>query len=155
MARALFYHLTRSAPERTLAELVGRALGQGWRVMLRGTQAERLSWLDQKLWLDPEDGFLPHGMEGGPHDARQPLLIGQGAIANGAQGLMLIDGAETTVEEAAALERVWVLFDGADPSAVAGARGLWKRLTDGGIPAQYWSEETGKWAMKVEKGAPA
>lgn len=152
MPRALFYHITRSVPERTVADLIGRALGQGWRVMLRGTDPDRLAWIDQTLWLDPEDGFLPHGMEGGKHDARQPVLIGRGAIANGAQALMLIDAAETTPAEAAALERVWVLFDGADADSVAAARGLWKRLTDGGIPAQYWSEETGKWAMKVEKG---
>ncbi len=155
MPRALFYHLTRSPPEKTLADLIGRALGQGWRVMLRGTNAERLAWFDQTLWLDPEDGFLPHGMEGGAQDARQPVLIGQGPIANAAQALMLIGGAETTVAEAAGLERVWVLFDGADEAAVDAARGLWKRLTDGGIPAQYWSEKTGKWAMEAEKGTPS
>lgn len=132
-----------------MALLARRAMGQGWRVMLRGTAEPRLRWFDDWFWTEPEDGFLPHGMEGGPHPSRQPLLIGQGAIANGAQVLMLIDGAETTPDEAAGLERVWVLFgeDGAE-----GARVLWKRLTDGGIPAQYWSEKSGKWAMEAERG---
>lgn len=153
MSRALFYHITRSAPEDTVALLVGRALAQGWRVMLRGTDPARLRWFDDWFWARPEDGFLPHGLQGGPHDARQPLLIGTGAAVNGAQALMLIDGAETTPEEAASLERVWVLFDGADTAAVDRARDLWKRLTEGGLPAQYWSEKTGKWAMEAEKGA--
>lgn len=151
MGRALFYHITRSAPEATVALLVARALGQGWRVMLRGTDERRLRFFDDRFWSEPEDGFVPHGMEGGPADARQPLLIGRGPVANRAQALMLIDGAETTVEEAAALERVWVLFDGADAAALAGARALWTRLTDGGVPAQYWSETSGKWAMEVER----
>jgi DNA polymerase-3 subunit chi len=152
VARALFYHVTRSAPEATLALLVGRAMGQGWRVMIRGTDEARLRWFDDWLWREPEDGFLPHGMQGSPDDARQPVLLGTGPVGNAAQGLLLIDGAGTTAEEAAALERVWVLFDGADAAAVAGARGLWKRLTDGGVAAQYWSEKTGKWAMEAEKG---
>ncbi len=152
MARALFYHITRSAPEATVALLAGRALGQGWRVMLRGTDEGRLRWFDDWFWAEPEDGFLPHGLEGGPDDARQPLLLGTGPLRNAPQGLMLIDGAGTTPEEARGLERVWVLFDGADEGAVAGARALWKRLTDGGIPAQYWSEETGRWQMRTERG---
>jgi DNA polymerase-3 subunit chi len=79
------------------------------------------------------------------------VLIGTGAAVNGAQALMLVDGAVASVNEAMAMERVWLLFEGADPAAVEGARGEWRRLTDAGIPAQYWSDDGGRWAMKTEK----
>lgn len=148
----MFYHLTRSAPEETLAMLLPRALGQGWRVMIRGGDRAALERLDARLWLDEANPFLPHGMEGGRHDAHQPVLIGQGPIANGAQGLFLLDGAETTVEEARPLERVWLLFDGADGAQLAAARAKWKSLTEAGLAAQYWSEESGRWEKKAEKG---
>lgn len=151
MALALFYHLTRSPAERTVSMLLTRAAEQGWPVLLRAPDPGRLDWWDQKLWLDPEDGFLPHGLAGGPHDAQQPVLLGTGAAANGARALMLIEGAATDPAEAAAMERVWVVFDGADAAALDWARGLWRQLTGGGIAAQYWAEDGGRWAMKRER----
>lgn len=147
----MFYHLTRSTPQETMATILPRALSAGWKVMLRGTDAATLQALDTALWLNPEDSFLPHGMAGGPHDADQPILLGQGAITNAAEGLMLIDGAETTPAEAEAFQRVWVLFDGADDVALNGARRLWTTLTAAGLAAQYWSEDGGRWEKKTEK----
>ncbi|MDG1282727.1 MAG: DNA polymerase III subunit chi [Pseudorhodobacter sp.] len=155
MAVVMFYHITRSSLEQTAANLLTRALGAGWPVMLRGTEAEKLDQLDQALWLGPEDGFLPHGREGGPHDALQPILLGTGPIANQARALMMIDGATFTPQEAASLERVWVLFDGLDEAAVAKARTQWKAATAAGLSAQYWSEEDGSWAKKAEATPPA
>ncbi len=148
---AMFYHLTRSSPDATLQTLLPRALSAGWRVMIRGSDAAALERLDAALWLEPDDGFLPHGLEGGPHDADQPILLGQGRAVNGAKALALIDGAGVEVAEAQGLERVWAIFDGGDPDAVAQARGLWTRLTTGGVSAQYWSEESGRWEKKAEK----
>ncbi|MEF3047398.1 DNA polymerase III subunit chi [Pseudotabrizicola sp. L79] len=152
MGIVMFYHLTRSGSEQTLRLLLDRALGQGWRIMIRSGEAAQLNRLDERLWLHPEDGFVPHGIEGGPHDADQPVLLGQGPVRNGARGLMLLDGADTTLDEARDLERVWVIFDGADPDRLGAARALWKRVTDAGLAAQYWSEESGRWEKKAEKG---
>ena len=152
MGVVMFYHLTRSAPEETLATLVPRALHQGWRVMIRGTDRAALERLDARFWQDEAQPFLPHGLEGGKHDVLQPVLLGQGAIGNAAQGLFLIDGAETTAEEARKLERVWLLFDGMDGVQLAAARAKWKALTEAGLAAQYWSEESGRWEKKAEKG---
>ena len=148
----LFYHITQSSVEVTARTLLEKALGAGWRVMLRGGDPARLDWLDQWLWLNPEDGFLPHGLAGGPQDPDQPVLLGTGPIVNDAKGLMLVDGAVPLAGEAAALERVWVLFDGQNEAAVHAARGLWKAIVAENLPAQYWSEETGRWVMKTASG---
>ena len=69
MGAAYFYHLTRRPLEATLPLLLEKALAAGWRVAVRGVDAARLDRLDARLWLGPEDGFLPHGRAGGPHDA--------------------------------------------------------------------------------------
>lgn len=146
----MFYHLMRSDAETVLDMLLPRALAAGWPVMVRGTDDSALDRLDSRLWLQPEDSFLPHGREGGVEDARQPVLIGRGAAVNAARAVALIDGAEPLPGEEA-MERLWVLFDGHDPAALAAARGLWTRLTAAGMAAQYWSEESGRWQMKAEK----
>jgi DNA polymerase III subunit chi len=148
---ALFYHLTRSTQDDLIHTLLTRALAQGWRVMVRGRDDAALARLDTRLWTVPEDGFLPHGLAGGPHDADQPVLLGQGDAVNAAQGVILIDGAVATPTEANALSRLWVVFDGADDAAVTQARALWRALTEAGVAAEYWSEDSGKWIRTAEK----
>ena len=150
MGAAYFYHLTRTPLEATLPMLIGKAMGAGWRVAVRGVSAERMEWLDEKLWLGPEEGFLPHGVAGGEFDADQPVLLTTGAASNGAVCVMAVDGAEVAAEEVQALERVCILFDGNDPEAVETARGQWRSLTEAGCSAQYWSQESGSWRKKAE-----
>lgn len=148
MGNALFYHLTRSPAEVLLPVLIGKSLAAGWHVELRGTDASRMDRLDRHLWGG--DGFLPHGIAGGPHDARQPVLLtlaGQGA-ANAPACLMAVDGADVAPAEVAGLERACIIFDGGDGEATARARDQWRLLTGAGVAAEYWSEEGGRWERK-------
>lgn len=152
MGAALFYHLTRSPAESLLPALIDKALAAGWRVELRGTDAGRMERFDQLLWQ--REGFLPHGRAGGPHDARQPVLLtlaGE-AAANGAACLIAVDGAPVEPAECAAAERTCLVFDGSDPAAAEAARGRWRALTGAGIAAEYWSEEGGGWSRKATAG---
>ncbi|WP_299404437.1 DNA polymerase III subunit chi [uncultured Roseobacter sp.] len=151
MGTALFYHLTRRPMEETLAMLLGKATGAGMRVVVRGTDLGRMGWLDEKLWLGADDGFLPHGLAGGDHDALQPVLLTTTPeTPNAATCLMTVDGAVVSAEDVAAMDRVCVLFDGNDTQALDGARAQWKALKDAGAKAQYWSEETGRWEKMAE-----
>ncbi|MGI9368860.1 MAG: DNA polymerase III subunit chi [Ruegeria sp.] len=151
MGAVYFYHLTRQPLEQTLPVLLDKARQAGWRIAVRGTDAARLDWLDEKLWLGPEDGFLPHGRAGGPYDADQPVLLTSDMqAANDPSCVMALDGANVEPEEVNALDRVCILFDGNDDSAVQHARGQWKVLTGAGCSAQYWSEESGRWEKKAE-----
>lgn len=154
--RAVFYHLTRSGLFDTVLMILQRAYKAGWPVLLRAPDPQRIAALDAGLWTGgaPKD-FLPHGLQGAPDEDQQPILLGMGALPARARGLMLLDGAQTTAEEAALLERVWVLFDGADQDQLTRARALWSALTSGGMAAQYWSDEDGQWALKVERPAAA
>lgn len=153
MGAVYFYHLTRSALDQALPLLLERAMGAGWRVAVRAGDPARLDWLDQRLWLGAEEGFLAHGRAGGPHDDLQPVLLIPGGLPDGFACLMVIDGAEVAAAEVLATERACILFDGNDPAAVDRARGQWKVLTSAGLAAQYWSEEGGRWEKKAESPA--
>lgn len=147
MGNAVFYHLTRSTPETLVPSLIAKSRQAGWRVELRGTHADRMARLDELLWQG--EGFLPHGLAGGPHDALQPVLLtvaGQGAAATDC--LIAIDGAGVDPAECTAAQRVCIVFDGNDESALDIARGQWRTLTGAGVPAEYWSEAGGRWEKK-------
>lgn len=150
MGEARFFHLIHSSAEFVVRENATRAMAMGWNVVVRGTQAQTLAHLDERLWLQPEDSFLPHGVAGGEHDADQPMLLTTGAdIPNGAQAIFALDGAEVSPDEIARMERVWILFDGNDPQALDVARNQWRALTGAGVIAEYWSEASGRWQMQT------
>ncbi|NRB00775.1 MAG: DNA polymerase III subunit chi [Rhodobacteraceae bacterium] len=149
MGAVYFYHLTREPLDRVLPMLLERSLAQGWRVAVRGTDRGQLERLDEQLWLD--EGFLPHGLAGGAHDADQPVLLTtEDATPNAPACLMSVSGANVSPDEVKSLDRVCIVFDGNDDAATEFARGQWKSLTDAGVEAQYWSQETGRWTMKAQ-----
>ncbi|MBD3663387.1 DNA polymerase III subunit chi [Sulfitobacter sp. TSTF-M16] len=151
MGAAFFYHLTRRPLAETLMMLASKSRANGWTVVVRGQDMAQMQALDVALWRGPDDGFLPHGLAGGPHDADQPILLTTSAAApNAPDCLMSVGGAEITAEEVAAHERVCILFDGNDEAALEGARAQWRVLKDAGASAQYWSEESGSWEKKAE-----
>lgn len=152
MGSALFYHLTRSPADRLLPQLIAKARAAGWRIELRGADPRRLDQIDDQLWQ--AEGFIAHGRAGGPHDARQPILLTLGGrdddnpAARTAPCLIALDGAPVPAGDAAHRERVLILFDGNDPAALDQARGQWRDLTAAGIAAEYWSEASGRWERK-------
>jgi len=153
VAVARFYHLTRDPPEALLPVLIGKALEIGLRVVLRGANPERITALDQHLWMG--DGFLPHGIRGGAQDADQPVLLVPDAtpladLPGPAAGcLVTLDGAGVSTPEAQAVDRLCVVFDGTDETAVAAARQQWRDLTGAGVQAEYWSRDSGRWECKA------
>ena len=152
MGAAFFYHLTQTPLENTLPMLIAKSREKGWRIEVRGQDADRMAQLDVALWRGPDDSFAPHGIAGGSHDADQPVLLTTGAgAANAPACLMAVHGAAVTADEVSALARTCILFDGLDADAVAHARTQWKALTDAGCAAQYWAQDGGRWAMKAQK----
>jgi len=150
MGEVYFYHLTETPLEGALPMILGRARERGWLIEVRGRDAARIEALDLALWAKPDDGFLPHGIAGGPHDADQPILLTTAAASPARACVMSVDGADVSADEVAQAERACILFDGADGAALSRARDQWKALTSDGCAAQYWAQDGGRWTKKAE-----
>lgn len=151
MAEVFFYHLTQTPLEVTLRLLLEKSRAAGWRVALRAQSDALLDQLDRALWAGPDESFLAHGRDGGAHDADQPILLTLSqSAANQPDCLVTVEGAPIAPEEVAGLKRAMILFDGHNATALQTARAQWKALTEAGVKAKYWSEETGRWEMKAE-----
>ena len=151
MTEVRFYHLTQSPLENTLPGLLTKSLERGWRVIVQGGNAARLSFLDTHLWSFSEASFLPHGLEG--EGATQPIwLTTSDSNPNDAGVLMLIDGARAKPERMRGFDLITIFFDGADQGAVAQAREDWKAVTEAGLAAVYWAQENGSWVQKAKSG---
>ena len=150
MTEVLFYHLQRQPLERVLPTLLERSLDRGWRVVVQAASDERVEALDAHLWTYRDDTFLPHGTVREADAAEQPVLITTGDHnPNRAQVRFLIDGAGVPAD-AAAYERIVLLFDGEDEDAVASARARWSEVKAQGFEATYWQpDEQGRWVKKA------
>ena len=150
MTEILFYHLQRQPLEMVLPTLVEKSVVRGWRVVIEVPDRERLAALDDHLWTYRDESFLAHGTDADPDAATQPVVLtGTAGNPNGAQVRFLVDGAGLG-EDAAAYDRIVLLFDGNDDAALAFARNQWRLAREQGHTVTYWQQdERGRWDKKA------
>ena len=150
MTEVLFYHLQRQPLERVLPSLLERSLERGWRVVVQASSDERVEALDSHLWTYRDDNFLPHGTAKEGDATEHPILLTTAEHnPNGAKVRFLIDGAPVPAD-AAAYDRIVLIFDGEDEDAVAAARTRWNEVKAQGFDATYWQpDEQGRWVKKA------
>ncbi len=62
---------------------------------------------------------------------------------NGAQALFIVDGAD--IGELDGWTRCFIIFDGQDDQALAGARERWRTLKATGADLAYWKQTDDGW----------
>jgi DNA polymerase-3 subunit chi len=149
VSEVLFYHLLRQPIERVLPALLEKSIERGWRVIVQAASEERIEALDAHLWTYRDDSFLPHGSWHEPHPSEQPILLTvHDDNLNRATARFLLDGAPFPAD-AAAYERIVLIFDGEDPEAVETARARWNEAKQAGLAVTYWQpDEQGRWQRK-------
>jgi DNA polymerase-3 subunit chi len=143
--RVDFYQLNRDPAEVALAQLAAKTLEAGERLLVVSDDDSQLARIGEALWARKE-AFLAHGLAGGDHDARQPILLSRDVtVANGARFVALADGQWREVGNGFA--RVLYLFD---DGTLKAARDCWRALKDReGLARHFWRQEAGRW---VEAG---
>ncbi|WP_324826868.1 DNA polymerase III subunit chi [Qipengyuania zhejiangensis] len=138
-----FYQLSRDPVDETVARLARKVMQAGERlVVVSGDDAQR-ALLSKALWSQGGAAFLANGAAGGPHDARQPILVSPVCDApNDARMAIIADGVWR--DEARGFDRVMLLFD---PAGRAGAVDLWRRFdADEAIDNRIFKQsENGGW----------
>ena len=150
MTEILFYHLHRQPLERVLPTLLEKSLERGWRVVVQAASEERVDALDAHLWTFRDESFLPHGTARDAEAREQPIVLTvDDDNPNGATVRFLLDGAGVPAD-AAAYQRIVLLFDGEDPDALAAARTRWSEAKAGGFDVTYWQpDQDGRWQRKA------
>jgi DNA polymerase III subunit chi len=145
MAEVWFYHLERKSVDDELPGLLQRGLERGVRMAVVTSTPERVKELSQKLWGVEDTAFIPHGFEGEPRPAAQPIyLSADGMVPNSAGFRFYIDG--TAPDALTDIERASIMFEGRDETAVELARDLWRRFKAEAAPIRYWKQdEDGRW----------
>ncbi|MBF0159031.1 MAG: DNA polymerase III subunit chi, partial [Magnetococcales bacterium] len=104
--------------------------------------------LDDLLWRQPHNGFLPHGLCGGRHDRRQPILIGTSVNdSNGATHLI-----SAVTQPIDAPDRFDMLLDFVHPNdaeQMQQSRQRYRYYRQQGYVMEYWrQDDSGAWGLK-------
>ena len=152
MSQVYFYQTTAQDAFGLIRGLLRRSLSADWRVAVRAGTAAALAKLDADLWRFPEDEFLPHGLEGGPFDEEQPILLTMAPEpSNRAQAMLLFDCAETGKTEIERCQRISIVFRGDCPDELNLARSQWAEISMSGVAARFWENQDGKWVQMAER----
>ena len=119
-------------------------------MVVQAASEERIEALDAHLWTWRDDAFLPHGTWREPDAPEQPVLLTpNGENPNRAAVRFLVEGAEWPAD-AAAYQRLVLLFDGDDPDALTAARERWVKVKNDGFEVTYWqADENGRWQRQA------
>lgn len=140
--RVDFYQLSRDPAEAVVPQIARNTLKAGERLLVVSDDDGQLARISEALWSKLPDSFLAHGFSGGPHEARQPILLSdRPEPVNGARFLAIADGIWR--EGDPQLERTFYLFDEA---TLQQARDCWRAL-DGreALDRRFWKQQGGKW----------
>jgi DNA polymerase-3 subunit chi len=140
-----FYQLAGTPPEQVIASIADKVLAADGRLIVYSEDELLLARLDRMLWDQGPTSFLPHGLAGGAHDSRQPILLSTSPDApNLARNMLIADGIWR--DSALSYDRGFFLFDQA---TLEDARLAWKLLAGReGVERRYWAHEGGKWVKK-------
>lgn len=140
--RVDFYQLGDELPERAIPQLAAKVLDAGERLLVISDDAAQLDSIARALWAQGGEDFLANGMAGGPHDARQPILLSSTCdAANGARLAMIADGRWR--DGADGFQRVLFVFG---DDVIDSARACWRMLGErDGIERHFKKREGGRW----------
>ena len=148
MSEIWFYHLETQPLERALPALLEKTLERGWRAVVETSSIERATAIDALLWTYRDDSFLPHGLAGDEADPDQPVLITtEEGNPHAADVRFFVDRA--VPRSGVGYERIFFLFSGHDPDAVAEARTAWKQLQETNTLAYWQQDGSGRWVKKA------
>ena len=141
-----FYQLGSTSPEQVIASIAEKLLAQESRLLLVAEDEGLLARLDRLLWDQGRTSFIPHGVAGGPDDARQPVLLATSPDApNRARNMLIADGQWR--DAALTYDRAFFLFDS---DTLEAARLAWKLLAGReGVERRYWAETDGRWKQRA------
>ena len=142
-----FHHLERRRLDSALPDMLEAALAEGRSVVVQTQSVEARDALNERLWTYRDDSFLAHGGPGDGDPATQPIFLTETDEApNGASLRVLLNPADAERFLQSPCERVIVLFEARDETAMAEARTAWKTLAARGATMSYWKEgDDGGW----------
>ena len=149
MSQIDFYHLTQSDVETALVMLAQKSLLAGKTVLVQCPRPAAEA-IDDALWVQEPDSWIPHGLDDAPGRDKAPVWISSDSTDKTmtADFLFLLHGAER--DDMRRFARVFNIFDGRSEAQVGQARSQWQSWREeNGAEMRYFAQnDDGKWEQR-------
>ena len=149
MPQVDFYHLTQSTLDEALVMLVKKCQVAGKKVLIQCPRPAAEA-IDDALWTNDPESWLPHGLDDAPGADRAGIWINSAPDGNqvSAEFLFLLHGAERP--DMSRFERVFNLFDGRSEAQITQAREQWRnwKASDDLTMRYFAQDDAGKWEKR-------
>ena len=108
MARIGFYHLIRQNLDQALPKLLDKAIQSGARVVVLAGSSERITELDERLWVYEDESWLPHGRAGDANADLQPIWLTDAEENPNNANILVLGGRVIDATAARAMVTAWL-----------------------------------------------
>lgn len=142
-----FYQLSSTSLEKALVDIVNKAWKKGTKLCLMAHDPNHAQWLDDLLWRQPNDVFLPHGLWNGLDPERQPILISPEPDQRNGATLILL-ATPKLLRNPEKFDLVIDFVNGKSPNDLAASRQRYRHYRDLGCTMEYWAQSLQGWQKK-------
>jgi DNA polymerase-3 subunit chi len=146
MTEMRFYHLQQDTTTKAVPEILGKAVGQGLKILVKLPDEARCQFYDDLLWRFQSDSFLPHGMAGDKFGEAHPIWLDiKNDPPNAATMAMVVEEADMPPLDK--FDMVCLIFDSENQHRLDRARSLWAEYkTHPELTLTYWKQQdNGSW----------
>ena len=112
------------------------------------TDQETVEVVDDFLWANREDSFIPHSTKKSGEKSIYPILITT-SIDEGYEHNVLLALNGVLIEEKnwQSFSKIYYFFDNEDNNEKENARSMWKSFSSLNVECKYWINEGNKWVI--------
>tara|TARA_B100001057_G_scaffold487335_1_gene569900 strand:+ start:598 stop:1071 length:474 start_codon:yes stop_codon:yes gene_type:complete len=148
LEKVFFYNSSQRDIVADIAWLTENLFMKNNSIVIFCTDQETVEVVDDFLWANREDSFIPHSAKKNGEKSIYPILITT-SIDEGYEHdvLLALNGVLIEEKNWQRFSKIYYFFDNEDNNEKETARSMWKSFSSLNVECKYWINEGNKWVL--------
>ena len=148
LEKAFFYNMSHRDVVADIAWLAENIFKKNNRIVIFCTDQETTEVVDDFLWANKDDSFIPHSKKKDGKDTFDPILVTADLDGSYDHNVLLaLNGGLIKEKDWQRFAKIYYFFDDQDIKEKENARSMWKSFSSLNIDCKYWINEKNKWVL--------
>ena len=148
LEKAFFYNASHRDIVADIAWLAENVFKKNNRIIIFCNDQETTEVVDDFLWSNRGDSFIPHTTKKYRKDALDPILVTTDLDGDYEHNVLIaLNGVLIKEKDWQRFAKIYYFFDDQDIKEKENARLMWKRFSSLDIDRKYWVNEKNKWIV--------
>ena len=148
LEKAFFYNSSHRDVVADIAWLAENIFKKKNKIVIFCTDQETVDVIDDFLWSNRDDSFIPHATKKHGKDSLDPILVTDDLQRCYQHDVLLaLNGVLIKEKDWERFAKIYYFFDDQDTKEKENARSMWKSFASLNIDCKYWINEKNKWIL--------